>query len=192
MRNVYVDTNVLLAAYMPQDAFHESSREVYSRLGVEYMGYTSPLSIVEAAGVISRRIREFPPELVKGMMGTRLEALSLSERARLIAYRMLAKEGLNFFHVPGDVALDLFTLKVSMPTILSHALAHAVQLGLTAFDAYHYATAYDLIHLWKTPLSFFITNDRHFLELKSEIEKDLNLTVASSAEFAALKERNSS
>jgi len=188
LKNVYVDTNVLLAAYMPQDPFHESSRKVYDRLGVEYVGYTSPLSLVEAAGVISRRIREFPLELAAGRMRARLEALSLREKARLIAYRMLAKEGLSFFHVPGDVALDLFTLRVSMPTILSHALSHALQLGLTAFDAYHYATAYDLIHLWKTPLSFFISNDRHFIELKREIGKALNLTVASSAEFAALEE----
>jgi len=64
MKNVYIDTNILIAAFMPEDVFSESSRKIYSKLGVDYEGYTSPLSLVEIAGVISTRLSEFPTELM--------------------------------------------------------------------------------------------------------------------------------
>jgi hypothetical protein len=74
-----------------------------------------------------------------------------------------------------------------MRTILSHALTHQLKLGLRAFNAYHYATAYDLVHLHNIPLLFLISNDKHFLKLKNTIGKSLNLTVASSDEFAQIE-----
>ncbi|MBS7609466.1 type II toxin-antitoxin system VapC family toxin [Candidatus Bathyarchaeota archaeon] len=187
LKNVYIDTNVLLAAHMPEDPFYESSRKIYTKLGVDYIGYISPLSLVEIAGVVSKRMQDIRLELVADGIRESFKALSQRERARLIAYKILSKEGLNIFHVPGDVTLDMFMTKVSMPTILSHALSHALQLGLRAFDAYHFATAYDLTQIYRTPLSFFTSNDRHFLELKREIEKALNLIVASSTEFVTLE-----
>lgn len=187
MKNVYVDTNILLAAFMPEDPFFESSRKIYNKLGVDYKGYTSPFSLVEIAGVVSSRLGEFSTKLMPVKIRKKFRDLSFDEIAMLITYYIMGKNGLNLFHVPGDVKISLRGRSVFMPTILSHALAHALRLGLRAFDSYHYATAYDLVHLYNIPLSFLISNDRHFLKMRTTIGKSLNLTVASSTEFTQIE-----
>ena len=187
MKKVYVDTNILIAAFMPEDPFFESSRKIYNKLGVDYEGYTSPLSLVEVAGVISSRLSEFPTELMPIKIKKKFQNLSSSEIAMLITYYIMSKDGLNLFHVPGDAKISLRGRNVFMPTILSHALTHSLKLSLRAFDSYHFATAYDLVHLYNIPLSFLISNDRHFLKLKSIIGKSLDLTVTSSNEFAQIE-----
>jgi predicted nucleic acid-binding protein len=187
MKNLYIDTTILLAAFMPEDPFFESSRKTYLKLGVDYEGYTSPLSLVEVAGVISSRLTEFPPELISQEIRKKLRMLSPNELARLTTYNIMSKDGLNFFHVPSDAKMDIQGRTVSMPTILSHALIYALKLGLRAFDAYHFATAYDMVHLYDIHLSFLISNDEHFLRLKKAMGKLLNLTVASSDEFAQIE-----
>lgn len=187
MKNVYVDTNVLIAAFMPEDPFFESSRKIYNKLGVDYQGYTSPISLVEVAGIISSRSIEFPTEMMPIKIRRKIQNLASDEIAALITYYIMSRDGLNFFHVSGDVKISLRGRSVFMPTILSHALAHSLKLGLRAFDSYHYATAYDLVHIYNIPLSFLISNDRHFLKLKNTIGKSLNLTVTSSNEFAQIE-----
>jgi len=187
MKNVYIDTNILIAAFMPEDVFSESSRKIYSKLGVDYEGYTSPLSLVEIAGVISTRLSEFPTELMPIKVRKKLQNLSSDEIAMLITYYIADRDGLNFFHVSSDAKIRIKGRSVFMPTILSHAFTHSLKLGLRAFDAYHYATAYDLVHLYNTPLLFLISNDKHFLKLRNTIGKLLNLTVASSDEFAQIE-----
>jgi predicted nucleic acid-binding protein len=187
MKKVYVDTNILIAAFMPEDPFFESSRKIYNKLGVDYEGYTSPLSLVEVAGVISSRLSEFPTELMPIKIKKKFQNLSSSEVAMLITYYVMSKDGLNLFHVPGDAKISLRGRSVFMPTILSHALTHSLKLSLRAFDSYHFATAYDLVHLYNISLSFLISNDRHFLKLKSTIGKSLDLTVISSNEFAQIE-----
>ena len=84
MKKVYVDTNILIAAFMPEDPFFESSRKIYNKLGVDYEGYTSPLSLVEVAGVISSRLSEFPTELMPIKIKKKFQNLSSSEIAMLI------------------------------------------------------------------------------------------------------------
>lgn len=187
MKKVYVDPNILVAAFMPEDPFFESSRKIYNKLGVDYEGYTSPLSLVEVAGVISSRLSEFPTELMPIKIKKKFQNLSSSEIAMLITYYIMSKDGLSLFHVPGDAKISLRGRNVFMPTILSHALTHSLKLSLRAFDSYHFATAYDLVHLYNIPLSFLISNDRHFLRLKSIIGKSLDLTVTSSNEFAHIE-----
>jgi len=187
MKKVYIDTNILIAAFMPEDIFFESSRKIYNKLGVDYEGYTSPLSLVEIAGVISTRLSEFPTELMPIKARKKLQNLSSDETAMLITYYIADRDGLNFFHVPGDAKIRIRGKSVFMPTILSHALTHSLKLGLRAFDAYHYATAYDLVHLYNIPLLFLISNDKHFLKSKKTIGKSLNLTVSSSDEFAQIE-----
>jgi predicted nucleic acid-binding protein len=125
MKKVYVDTNVLIAAFMPEDPFFESSRKIYNKLGVDYEGFTSPLSLVEVAGVISSRLSEFPIELMPVRIKKRFQNLSSDETAMLITYYIMSRNGLNFFHVPGDVKISLKGRDVFMPTILSHALTHS-------------------------------------------------------------------
>lgn len=187
MKNVYIDTNILVATFMPEDIFFGSSRKIYTKLGVDYEGYTSPLSLVEIAGLISSRLSEFPTELMPIKVREKFQNLSCDEIAMLITYYIADRDGLNFFHVPSDARIQIRERSVFMPTILSHALVHSLKLGLRAFDAYHYATAHDLVHLYDIPLLFFISNDKHFLKLKKVIGKSLNLTVASSDEFAQIE-----
>jgi len=187
MKNVYIDANIIIAAFMPEDIFFESSKKIYSKMGVDYEGYTSPLSLVEIAGVISTRLSEFPTELMPIKVRKKLQNLSSEEMAMLITYYIADRDGLNFFHVPGDAKIRIRARSVFMPTILSHALTHSLKLGLRAFDAYHYATAHDLVHLYNIPLLFLISNDKHFLKSRNTIGKLLNLTVASSDEFAQIE-----
>ena len=187
MKNVYVDTNVLIAAFMPEDPFFESSRKIYNKLGVDYQGYTSPLSLVEVAGIVSSRLSEFPTEFMPAKIKKEFQSLSAQEMATLITLYVMGRDGLIFFHVPGDVKMNLKGRNVFMPTILSHALAHSLKLSLRAFDSYHYATAYDIVCLYNIPLLYLISNDRHFLKLKNKVGKLLNLTVASSNEFAQIE-----
>lgn len=86
MKNVYIDTDILIAAFKPEDIFFESSRKIYSKLGVDYEGCTSPLSLVEIAGVISTRLSEFPTELIPIKMRKKLQNLSPDETAILITH----------------------------------------------------------------------------------------------------------
>ena len=114
MKSIYIDTNILLAAHMPDDPFFESSRKIYTKLGADYVGYTSSLSLVEIAGVVSGRMKDFQLELLTDKVRGSLKGLSLREMTRFIAYRILSKEGLNIFD---SEPLMLTTLQ--LPTTLS-------------------------------------------------------------------------
>lgn len=187
MKKVYLDTSILIASHMPGDSFFKSSRRIYDRLAADLEGFTSPLSLIEVAGIVSSRLRDFKPQEVCGGSERKLDALSPVEMARLITYRIMTKEGLRIFHIPGDAEVKILRKNVMMPTIFSHALIHALHLGLRAFDACHFATAYDIVKLYREPLSFFVSNDGHFLRSRAEIGRLLDLTVVSSEEFASIE-----
>ena len=76
MKNVYIDANILITAFMSEDIFFESSKKIYSRLCVDYKSYTWPLSLVEIAGVIPTRLSEFPTELMPIKVRKKLQTLN--------------------------------------------------------------------------------------------------------------------
>ena len=102
---------------MPEDIFFKYSRKIYSKLGVDYEGYTSPLSLVEIAGVISTRLSEFPTELMPIKVRKKLQNLSSDEIAMSI--RLILVQTLKPFETSVDTNFSTASSSLVLLAIVS-------------------------------------------------------------------------
>lgn len=174
MKTAYLDTNVFIASYKPDDVYYEESSAIIKALdGGEIKGQTSTLTILETAAVASRTI-----QIRKGDDGKGIKRRAVSK-----AILNLSRLSLNFIHMPGDSLAAIDSNNIEMPAIFQQALLLTSSVGLRSFDLLHLASA-KYSSLIDSDLGAFVTGDSDFLLRKKEISQIIGIPVLSPKEYA--------
>jgi predicted nucleic acid-binding protein len=173
LKSAYIDTNVFVASYKPDDVFYEESSAVIKAMKEgEIKGQTSTLTILETAAVASRTIR-----MRKGD-----DEKEVRRRAVGRAIIRLSRLGLRFIHAPGDSSALIDGSRVEMPVTFHQALLLASIVGLRSFDLVHLAAA-KYSHLRDSDLGAFVTGDSDFLRRKRELAQVIGMPMLSPKEY---------
>lgn len=173
MSSVYLDTNVFVSSYKPDDPYYEEASIITKALERKQVkGKTSVLTILEMAAVASRNIK-----IYKGDNEKEVRSAAIGK-----AILTLSRLGLSFIHSSGDAYMVLDGITVDMPMILNQALLIAYSAGLRSFDLVHLAAAK---HSKQTgsQLSAFVTGDSDFLTKKIAISQILETPILSPREY---------
>jgi len=162
----YVDTNVILARYFPEDKLH---RKATAFLEADRKKIASPVSVVELAAVVSRLQSEMraPRELLREPPTRRIRAIVefLIRDCNLIIIAVPARAKIKFAGTILSVPLEYHS---------SIRLAHALELK--ALDLIHLAYA-DTLRKWGHEVETFVTGDSDILNNSEKIREELGIEV---------------
>lgn len=163
----YVDTNVVLAKYFPEDSAHRRAVRFLEQSAVRKM--ISPISLIELAAVLSRidPALRAPEELLQETPRRRVRAL----------LEFLIKDThLHVTTVPAKAKLRVggtsFTAPIEYHTCIR--LAHA--LKLKTLDLLHVAYA-DNLRRCGYEIETFVTFDQDILGKANEIQQETEIEV---------------
>jgi len=174
MRHFYLDTNVFISRWKPDDPYYSEAKIVASSLQKgEISAYTSVLTLLETASVAGRlyahRMKDKGPEQKKMFI--------IKTIRRLVVMRI------RFIHLVGDIPLRLSNVKVDMPTLLADSIFLSFLTALRTLDLMHIATARHAKQIDSEKLGAFITGDAELLARKDEISKIIGMPVLSPKEY---------
>jgi predicted nucleic acid-binding protein len=174
MRHFYLDTNVFISRWKPDDPYYSEAKIIASSLQKgEISAYTSVLTLLETASVAGRlyahRMKDKGPEQKKMFI--------------IKTIRRLAVMRLRFIHLVGDIPLRLGNVKVDMPTLLADSIFLSFLTALRTVDLMHIAAARHAKEMNSEKLGAFITGDAELLARKDEISKIIGMPVLSPKEY---------
>lgn len=173
----YMDTNVFISRYKPDDPYHSSSKKILAALEAGSLrACTSPLSLLETACVTSRT---YESGVASGQGQGRGPVISA-------LLKRLAGLGLAFVHPPGDARFPVGEATVTMPAILHLALNLSFRLGLRSLDCIHLAALMHARSALEEEVGFFVTGDRDFLDRRKELREVTGCSFADPDEFASI------
>ncbi len=163
----YVDTNVIVAKYFPDDEFHGEASSFIELSRKRKV--ISPVSVVELAAVTSRLEAELqaPKELLEEPPRRRIHVL---------VEFFIRDCNLTLASVPAQAKIRVAgaILRVPVEYQSSNRLAHA--LKLKALDLIHLAYA-DNLRAWGYDLDTFVTCDEDVLKRSENIQQILGFRV---------------
>lgn len=174
MRHFYLDTNVFISRWKPDDPYYSEAKIITSSLQKgEISAYTSVLTLLETASVAGRlyahRMKDKGPEQKKMFI--------------IKTIRRLAVLRIRFIHLVGDIPLRLGNVKVDMPTLLADSIFLSFLTALRTLDLMHIAAARHAKQIDSEKLGAFITGDAELLARKDEISKIIGMPVLSPKEY---------
>lgn len=173
----YMDTNVFISRYKPDDPFHSASKRILEGLEAGCLkACTSPLTVLEAACVTSRSYEDRPGSGSGPGKGPVISAV----------LKRLARLGLVFVHPPGDTRFPVGGDAVLMPAILHLALNLSFRVGLRSLDCVHLAALIHSRSVLDEEVSFFVTGDSEILKRRRELREVTGSAFADPEEFAGL------
>jgi predicted nucleic acid-binding protein len=166
MMMAYVDTNVILAKYIPTDKL--SSRATAFLESIDRK-IASPVSLIELAAVISRidSNMEAPPELLQEPP---------RRRVRTLVEFMIRDSGFFLASVPAQSRIKVAGVVLSVPIEYHNCIRLAHALKLKTLDLVHLAYA-DGLRKWGHDIDAFVTFDVDILEKSDAIYDELGIEI---------------
>ncbi|MGO8805544.1 MAG: type II toxin-antitoxin system VapC family toxin [Candidatus Bathyarchaeia archaeon] len=159
---VYLDTNVLLARYAPEEIHHEQAKRLLSKIETgKLSAVTSVLSLVEVVCTTSRAYEKF---------NNTAEALGREAVAGAFLRRFLKIRKLRFIPIGGEISLKSTDEdRVEIPAIFALALEIGSKTGVKTLDAIHLASAAISGRLYGQKIDCFVTLDEDILKRREAI-----------------------
>jgi len=165
MVTVYVDTNIIIAKYKPDDPLYKSVNKFFG-MGYDYV--ISPITLIELYSVLAR-IRPFL-RLEKGLENANLDTIIAfiihDLKLKLVARSFMTR-------------LQVFGTKIRIPLEYHLVIKLAEKLKLKTLDILHIAYAY----LLRDVLNYFTTGDSDILGAKEIIEQQIGVKVRAPSEL---------
>ena len=162
----YVDSNVIIARYMPQDKWYALSERFFTKKNTRYI---TPLTLVELYSVFSRVLEQisFPG---KESLNDRSTALNT-----LIKF-VIDDCNLKILSVPyvAEVEIDGTAIRAPIEYVMS--LIWAALLELKSLDLVH--ISYSWVLKVKKGIGTFVTADDEIASRKALIQKHLGVKIA--------------
>jgi len=176
----YMDTNVFISRYKPDDPYHSSSERIVAGLEKGSLrGCTSTLTILETSCVASRMYDQ---------KFATVSGAAARERGQIISalLKRLGRLNLVFVHPLGDMRFSLDGFVVEMPSTFHASVNLSYKLGLKSLDCIHLAALLYSQNLLGKEVSFFVTGDTDFLEKRGELREMTGCTFVDPSEFEKL------
>lgn len=163
----YVDTNVILANYFPEDKLHSRASAFFELSRKRKI--VSPVSTVELFAVVSRLETEIqaPKEILEEPPRRRVRAL----------VEFLIRDCKLFLaSVPAQAKIKIAGTVLSVPVEYESCIRLAHALKLKTLDLIHLAYA-DNLRKWGHDVGVFVTFDGDILRSSANIQQQLGIEV---------------
>ena len=163
----YVDTNVILANYFPEDRVHSRASAFFELSRKRKI--VSPVSVVELFAVVSRLKTELraPKEILEELPRRRVRAL----------VEFLIKDCKLFLaSVPAQAKIKFAGTVLSVPVEYESCIRLAHGLKLKTLDLIHLAYA-DNLRKWGHGVDVFVTFDGDILRSSTNIQERFGIEV---------------
>jgi len=170
----YLDTNIILARYSPNEPYHEEAKELLKKIEHgELTAVTSVLTLVEVVCTTSRAYERFNHNSRK--LGREAVAGAFLRRA-------LSIKGLEFLPMGGEVSVKAGEGQVELPALFALALEIGSKTGVKTLDTLHLASAAIAGRIYGQKIGCFVTLDEDILKRKESIGPLIDSKVVSLSE----------
>ena len=165
MALMYLDTNVIIAVYKPNDPLYRDANKLF---GKSHSFVISPITIIELYSALSR---------IKPHMKLREEFKNINLDTLLVyiitdlKLKVITKTYITKLQLPNQM------VKIPLEYYISIKLAEKIKLK--TLDLLHIAYAYIL----KEEISYFVTGDRDIIQAKKRIKQQTGIEVKSPKEI---------
>jgi predicted nucleic acid-binding protein len=169
---VYLDTNVILARYAPEEIHHEQAKKLLRKIETGNLSaVTSVLSLVEVVCTTSRAYEKF---------NHTTETLEREAVAGAFLQRFLKIKKLSFIPMGGEISVKgTDEDRVEIPAIFALALEIGSKTGVKTLDAIHLASAAIAGRLYGQKIDCFVTLDEDILKRQEAINPLIESRVTS-------------
>jgi predicted nucleic acid-binding protein len=168
---LYLDTNVILARYVPNEPQHEESKKLLNKIEKgKVSAVTSVLTLVEIVCATSRAYERF---------GDKVEALGREEVAGAFLRRVLNIKKLDFIPMGGEASFNVNDRSVQLPALFALALEIGSKTGLKTLDTLHLASASIASRIYESKIDYFVTLDEDMLKRRKDISSIIESRVVS-------------
>ncbi|MHA1971512.1 MAG: type II toxin-antitoxin system VapC family toxin [Candidatus Hodarchaeales archaeon] len=177
MKSVYLDTNVILAQWVPTDPFYESSKRICQAVeGSIIIGFFSGLGLAEVSSVVERQQQKFSNEI--------------NEKTRLSTEyhrRIVRIDNLKIIDIMSPYNIIISEKKYKLNVINWQVFDIAAKMRLKTLDNLHIATIILLNKIKGKNIDFFITGDKELLTKSYEVKKEYGFSIVSPEQFITLE-----
>ncbi len=168
---VYLDTNVILARYVPDEPQHDESKSLMNKIEAGQLeAVTSVLTLVEVVCTTSRAYQKFDDEA---------RALEREEVAGAFLRRLLNIKKLDFIPMSGELSVAAEERQVKLPALYALAIEIGSKTGVKTLDALHLASASIASRICGDKVDYFVTLDEDILKKQQEIRNLIDSKVVS-------------
>jgi len=163
--SAYIDTNIIVAKYVPTDPYHARSKAFLESVGSKKV--VSPLTVVELMAVTCRQEEalQAPKEILKE---------PVRKRTRAIVEFFLRDSNLTLISIQASARMKIARSIVTVPLEYATSLRLATSLKLKTTDLMHLAYAENFRSSGEE-LDSFITTDAGILRKSDDIQKLLKI-----------------
>jgi len=168
---LYLDTNVILARYAPNEPQHEEAKKLLNKIEKgKVSAVTSVLTLVEVVCATSRAYERFDDKS---------EAFGREEVAGAFLRRVLNIKKLDFIPMGGEASFNVNDRRVKLPALFALALEIGSKTGLKTLDTLHLASASIASRIYGTKIDYFVTLDEDMLNRRKIISSLIESKVIS-------------
>lgn len=171
---LYLDTNIFLARYAPEEPHHREAKTLINRVERgEQKALTSTLTLIETTATISRTYATLqkPPYSREKLVGAYLK-------------KIVNTSNLEFIPQGGDISLSLGEKTLDISATYSLAIEVASVTQLKSLDALHIASALTASRVYGHQIDYFVTLDDGILK-QGEALETMNIRAVSPANLVA-------
>ncbi len=181
MKTAYIDTNVLVARFKPNDRYYQSSCKLMELPLLRRV--SSALTIIEFISAISRQFEEIIPSIEEKEDQILFENLTQSEQIIILSRILLRKLPVEFYQTSEILKLRVLERELNVPTEYAFCANIAPELCLRTLDNLQIATMATLAQSIIDETDFFVTDDNEVLSKKEKILELTGVVVLSSEEI---------
>jgi len=171
---VYLDTNIILARYAPDEVHHKEAKELLNKIENEnFSAVTSVLTLVEVVCTTSRAYERY---------NHKLGELGREEVAGAFLRRVLKIKKLAFIPIGGEVSVNAEEAHVELPALFALALEIGSKTGVKTLDTLHLASAAIAARIYGQKIDYFVTLDEDILKRREAINNLIESRVVSLSE----------
>ena len=171
---LYLDTNVILARYAPNEPQHDESKTLLNKIETgKLSAVTSVLTLVEVVCATSRAYERF---------GDKAGALGREEVAGAFLRRVINIKKLEFIPMGGEASFNINDRRVNLPALFALALEIGSKTGLKTLDTLHLASASIASRIYGSKIDYFVTLDEDMLKQREDISSLIESRVISPAD----------
>lgn len=172
---VYLDTNVILARYAPDEPQHDEAKILMNKIEAGKIdAVTSVLTLVEVVCTTSRAYQKFDDEA---------GALGREEVAGAFLRRVLNIKKLELIPMGGELSVAAEERQVKLPALFALALEIGSKTGVKTLDTLHLASASIASRIYGNKVDYFVTLDEDILKRHEEIRNLIDSNVVSPVAF---------
>jgi predicted nucleic acid-binding protein len=171
---LYLDTNIILARYAPDEPQHDEAKILLNKIEKgELSAVTSILTLVEVVCATSRACERFDDKV--GSLGR-------EEVAGAFLRRVVNINNLVFIPMGGEVSVNVVERRVKLPALFALALEIGSKTGVKTLDTLHLASASIASRIYGHKIDCFVTLDEDILKRREDISGLIESRVLSPAE----------